>query len=113
MPRPVKDGSLRVGGRTVQISSVAKPFFPEAGLTKGDLVAYYRDVAEVMLPHLAGRPLNLQRFPNGVNAKGFWQQGAGDHFPDWVPTVTVEAGPSTTSSATIRRPSCTWPTWPR
>ena len=90
MPRPVKDGSLRVGGRTVQISSVAKPFFPEAGLTKGDLVAYYRDVAEVMLPHLAGRPLNLQRFPNGVNAKGFWQQGAGDHFPDWIPTVTVE-----------------------
>src|SRR5512132_1505913 len=90
MPRPVKEGPLSVGGRTVQISSVAKPFFPAAGLTKGDLVAYYRDVAEVMLPHLRGRPLNLQRFPNGVNAKGFWQQGVGDHFPDWIPTVTVE-----------------------
>ena len=90
MPRPVKDGSLQVGGRTVQVSSVAKPFFPDAGLVKGDLVAYYRDVAEVMLPYLAGRPLNLQRFPNGVNGKGFWQQGASEHFPDWIRTVTVE-----------------------
>jgi bifunctional non-homologous end joining protein LigD len=90
MPRLVKDGSLRVGGRTVQVSSVAKPFFPDAGLTKGDLLAYYRDVAETMLPHLAGRPLNLQRFPNGVDGHGFWQQGVGDHFPDWVRTVTVE-----------------------
>ena len=90
MPRPVKEGSLRAGGRTVQVSSVDRPFFPDAGLTKGDLIAYYRDVAEVMVPHLAGRPLNLQRFPNGVNGKGFWQQGASDHFPDWVRTVTVE-----------------------
>ena len=90
MPRPVRDGPLPVGGRTVQLSSVARPFFPEAGLTKGDLLAYYRDVAEVMLPHLRGRPLNLQRFPNGVGGQGFWQQGAADHFPDWVTTVTVE-----------------------
>jgi bifunctional non-homologous end joining protein LigD len=90
MPRPVKDGSLPVGGRTVQVSSVGKPFFPDAGLVKGDLLAYYRDVAEVMLPHVTGRPLNLQRFPNGVAGKGFWQQGASDHFPDWVQTVTVE-----------------------
>ena len=70
MPRPVKDGSLRVGGRTVQVSSVGKPFFPDAGLVKGDLLAYYRDVAEVMLPYVHGRPLNLQRFPDGVAAKG-------------------------------------------
>jgi bifunctional non-homologous end joining protein LigD len=90
MPRPVKDGPLGVGGRTVQVSSVAKPFFPDAGLTKGDLVGYYRDVAEVMLPHLRGRPLNLQRFPDGVGGHGFWQQGASDHFPGWVRTVTVE-----------------------
>jgi|Tabmets5t2r1_1033131.scaffolds.fasta_scaffold12969_2 bifunctional non-homologous end joining protein LigD len=90
MPRLSKDGPVRVGGRTVQVSSVDKPFFPEAGLTKGDLLAYYRDVAELMLPHLRGRPLNLQRFPNGVDGHGFWQQGAADHFPDWVHTVTVE-----------------------
>jgi bifunctional non-homologous end joining protein LigD len=90
MSRPVKDGSLRVGDRTVQVSSVGKPFFPDAGLVKGDLLAYYRDVAEVMLPYVRGRPLNLQRFPDGVARKGFWQQGASGHFPDWVRTVTVE-----------------------
>ena len=84
------EGSLRVGGRTVQVSSVGKPFFPDAGLVKGDLLAYYRDVAEVMLPYVRGRPLNLQRFPDGVAGKGFWQQGASGHFPDWVRTVTVE-----------------------
>jgi bifunctional non-homologous end joining protein LigD len=90
MPRPVKHGSLSVGGRTVPVSSLDKPFFPDAGLTKGDLLAYYRDVAEVMLPHLRGRPINLQRFPNGIDGHGFWQQGVADHFPDWVRTVTVE-----------------------
>jgi len=90
MPRLVKDGPLPVDGRTVTVSSVAKPFFPEAGLTKGDLIAYYRDLAPVMLPHLRRRPLNLQRFPDGVKGKGFWQQGAAGHFPDWVRTVTVD-----------------------
>jgi bifunctional non-homologous end joining protein LigD len=90
MPRLVKDGSLRVDGRTVQVSSVDKPFFPDVGLTKGDLLAHYRDVAEVMVPHLRGRPLNLQRFPNGVQGHGFFQQGASDHFPGWVRTVTVD-----------------------
>src|SRR5688500_73265 len=90
MPRLVKEGPVRVDSRIVQLSSVDKPFFPEAGLTKGDLLAYYRDVARVMVPHLRDRPLNLQRFPNGVKGHGFWQQGASDHFPDWVRTVTVE-----------------------
>jgi bifunctional non-homologous end joining protein LigD len=90
MPRLVRDGSLQVDGRTLQVSSVDKPFFPDAGLTKGDLIAYYRDVAGVMVPHLRDRPLNLQRFPNGVDGHGFFQQGASDHFPDWIRTVTVE-----------------------
>src|SRR4029450_8328699 len=49
-----------------------------------------RAVHELFLPYLRGRPLNLQRFPNGVNGKGFWQQGASEHFPDWIRTVTVE-----------------------
>jgi bifunctional non-homologous end joining protein LigD len=90
MPRLVRDGPVEIDGRSVQVSSVGKQFFPDVGLTKGDLVAYYRDLAETMLPHLRGRPLNLQRFPNGVQAHGFWQQGASDHFPDWVRTVTVD-----------------------
>jgi len=85
----MRDGPLRVGGHTVQVSSTAKVFFPDDGVTKGDLVGYYRDVAEVMVPHLRERPLNLQRFPNGITAPGFFQQDASGHFPDWMRTVTV------------------------
>jgi bifunctional non-homologous end joining protein LigD len=90
MPRLVRDGPVEIDGRSVQVSSVGKPFFPDVGLTKGDLVAYYQAVAAVMVPHLRGRPLNLQRFPNGVKGHGFFQQEASDHFPDWVRTVTVD-----------------------
>jgi len=62
----MKDGPLRVGGRTVQVSSTDKVFFPDDGVTKGDLVGYYHQVAEVMVPHLRERPVNLQRFPDHV-----------------------------------------------
>ncbi|HEX8132183.1 MAG TPA: non-homologous end-joining DNA ligase [Actinomycetes bacterium] len=89
MPARLLDGPLRVGGRTVQVSSTAKVFFPDDGVTKGDLVGYYQDVAEVMVPHLRARPCNLQRFPNGIAAPGFFQQDASDHFPDWLRRVTV------------------------
>ncbi|MGH3099124.1 MAG: non-homologous end-joining DNA ligase [Streptosporangiales bacterium] len=60
------------------------------GTTKGELVDYYRRVAPVMVPHLRGRPLMLQRFPRGVDESGFYQKEAGDQFPDWVTTRTVE-----------------------
>ncbi|HEU4397740.1 MAG TPA: non-homologous end-joining DNA ligase [Actinomycetota bacterium] len=85
----MKDGPLRVGGRTVQVSSTDKVFFPDDGVTKGDLVGYYHQVAEVMVPHLRERPVNLQRFPDGIKASGFFQQDASGHFPDWMRTVTV------------------------
>jgi bifunctional non-homologous end joining protein LigD len=68
----------------VPLSNVDKLLYPDDGVTKGDVIDYYRGVAEVMLPHLAGRPLVLHRFPDGIATKGFVQQDAGDHFPDWV-----------------------------
>lgn len=61
-----------------------KIMFPDRGLTKADLVGYYRTVAERMAPMLLGRPLTLHRFPNGVGAKGFMQKNAGKHFPDSI-----------------------------
>lgn len=63
------------------------------GTTKGELVEYYRQVAAVMVPHLRGRPLMLERFPRGVgdvDGSGFYQKEAGDQFPDWVTTRSVE-----------------------
>ncbi len=81
--------SFRFGRYTVAIDHLDKVLFPDAGLTKGDLVAHYRDLADLILPHLADRPLTLQRFPDGIGADGFYQKNAGEHFPDWIERVTV------------------------
>lgn len=75
---------LEVEGREIGLSHTDKVLFPEAGLTKGDLVAYYRRIAPMMLPHLAGRPLSLQRYPDGITADGFMQKNAADYFPSWI-----------------------------
>ena len=73
----------------VEVTNPDKVLFPHDGITKGDLVGYYRQVADVMLPHLQDRPLSLQRFPNGIDEKGFFQQEASEHFPDWVRRAAV------------------------
>lgn len=75
---------IEVDGHEIGLSHTDKVLFPEAGLTKGDLIAYYRRIAPVMLPHLAGRPLSLQRYPDGIEAEGFMQKNASDYFPDWI-----------------------------
>src|SRR5690606_14438084 len=71
--------------------------FPADGITKADLVDYYRRVAPAMLPHLEGRPLTLHRFPDGIGAGGFYQKNASDHFPSWVRRVRVEKESSDTT----------------
>jgi bifunctional non-homologous end joining protein LigD len=75
---------LEVDGRRIELSNTAKLLFPEAGLTKGDLIEYYRKVAPVMLPHIEGRPLSLERYPDGIEADGFMQKNASDYFPPWI-----------------------------
>lgn len=80
---------LEVEGREIGLSHTDKVLFPEAGLTKGDLIAYYRRIAPVMLPHVAGRPLSLQRYPDGITADGFMQKNASDYFPDWVERASL------------------------
>ncbi len=79
---------MRVGRHDIQISRPEKPLFPDR-TTKGDLVAYYREIGETMVPHLAGRPLTMHRFPDGAGAPGFYQQERPDYFPGWVHRVTV------------------------
>ena len=63
--------------------------FEADGLTKGDVVRYYREVAPRMVPHLRGRPLSLERFRATIDAGGFFQQSAASHFPEWVPRIEV------------------------
>src|SRR3954468_5925492 len=80
---------MKVGRRDVNVSSPDKVLFPQIGLTKADLAQYYASVAELSIPHLRDRPLNLNVYPQGIEAKGFFQQHASDHYPDWVDRVEV------------------------
>jgi bifunctional non-homologous end joining protein LigD len=80
--------TVTVGPRRVEISRPDKELFP-SGITKADLARYYERVAGAMLPHLAGRPLNLERYPDGITGHRIIQQHIGRHFPDWIDRVCV------------------------
>lgn len=74
---------VRIDGKNIEVSSRDKLMFPNAGITKGELVDYYRRIAAVMLPHLRDRPISLQRFPDGIEEEGFFQKNMPDYFPGW------------------------------
>jgi bifunctional non-homologous end joining protein LigD len=80
---------VKVDSRVIELSNRSKVMFPDDGLTKGDLIDYYRRMACRMIPHLAERPVMLQRFPDGIAAEGFYQRQAPDYFPDWIERVEI------------------------
>jgi bifunctional non-homologous end joining protein LigD len=82
---------VRRGRRSLVLSNLDKPFWPEEGITKGDLLAYYRDVAPVLVPHLRRRPFTMKRYPDGWQGKFFFQKDAPSHTPDWIETVPFPA----------------------
>lgn len=81
---------IRVGSHTLEVSHPDKVLFPDDGITKGDVVDYYRRIADVMVRHLRGRPLALHRFPDGIGHGGFLQKDTPDYFPVWIERVTLE-----------------------
>ena len=76
-------------GRPISFSNVDKVFFPDSGYTKGDLIQYYASVSPVLLPHLAGRPMSMSRYPDGIGGPSFYEKRAPGHQPDWMRTVPV------------------------
>jgi bifunctional non-homologous end joining protein LigD len=66
-----------------------KVLFPADGITKGELAAYYEAMAPLMLPHLRGRPITMERYPAGIGSKGFWQKDVSRAFPEWLERVEV------------------------
>jgi bifunctional non-homologous end joining protein LigD len=82
--RPPIEPEVRRGRRVLRLSNLDKPFWPEEGITKGDLLAYYRDVAAVLVPHLRKRPFTMKRYPDGWQGKSFFQKQAPAHMPDWI-----------------------------
>src|SRR5215212_5822729 len=71
------------------ITHPEKVLFPDDGITKGDVAAYYEAMAGVILPHLRGRPITMERYPAGIAAKGFWQKDVSKGFPEWLQRVEV------------------------
>ena len=83
--------AVTVGGRSLQLSNLDKVLWPRDGYTKGDLIAYYRAVARWLLPYVKGRPLTLERYPNGIDEAGWWEKQIPRGLPDWVETVVTDA----------------------
>jgi len=81
----------RAGARKIQLSNLDKVFWPREGYTKGDLLRYYDQVAETLLPYLHERPVHMLRYPDGIEGKSFYQKDAPDHTPDWVVTESIES----------------------
>ncbi len=83
-----KEGTWSVGGHDLKLTNLDKPLFEGrdggAPITKRELIGYFARIAPTMLPHLADRPLNLQRFPNGAGAPGFWQKNMPETSPKWL-----------------------------
>lgn len=84
--------SIGVGRHSVRITNPDKVLFPESGITKREFVDYFHRTASYMLPHVRGRPISMERFPNGVRGERFFQKDAPDYFPDFVERVDVESG---------------------
>ncbi len=103
--RPSSD-VVRKGKRELQLSNLDKLFWPDEGITKGDLIDYYRAAAPVLVPHLKGRPFTMRRYPDGAFGKAFFQKDAPSHMPDWIRTFRTEV---TTRSATRARKEVDFP----
>ena len=84
------------------ITHPEKLLFPDDGITKGEVAAYYEAVAPFMLPHLSGRPVTMERFPSGIAAKGFMQKDVVKGFPEWLERVEVPKHGGTTHYPVVR-----------
>jgi len=86
--------TVSVGGRNLKLSNLDKVLYPEAGFTKGEVIDYYVAVSGALLPHLAGRPVTLRRYPDGVDAESFFAKNIPGHAPDWVRRVELPSSHS-------------------
>lgn len=98
---PKSEEILEIAGREVRITSPGKLFFPERGETKLDLVHHYLGVAEPLMRTMGGRPLLLERYPNGATGSSFYQKRVPENSPPWLQTTTVTTPNGTKSRALV------------
>ena len=89
VPANLDNVELTVGGHAVRLTNLRKPFWPERGITKGDLLQYYADVAPVLLPHVRGRAMVMKRYPHGAAGEFFFMKRAPTPRPPWIRTCAI------------------------
>ena len=92
IPAGKNDITVAIGERQVRLTNLGKPFWPQLGLTKRDLLQYYLDVAEVLLPHIRDRAMVMKRYPNGAAGSFFFMKRAPTPRPDWIRTCSIDHG---------------------
>jgi len=89
LPTDAQDAELRIGGRTVRLTNLKKLFWPELGLTKGDLLQYYADVSPWLLPHLKDRAMVMKRYPHGASGEFFFMKRVPEPHPSWIELCSI------------------------
>src|SRR6185295_4231205 len=92
IPSDISEVQLTLGGRKVQLTNLQKLFWPELGLTKGDLLRYYAQVSGYLLPHLVDRAMVMKRYPNGAGGEFFFMKRAPSPRPAWIELCSIEHG---------------------
>jgi bifunctional non-homologous end joining protein LigD len=105
---------VRIDDRELELSNLDKVLYPDAGFTKGEVIDYYARIADVILPHLVGRPLTRIRYPNGVHQANFFEKNAPAGTPTWVRRQRLPVPGSTMNRETLDfivaedRPTLVW-----
>src|SRR5436190_16950406 len=84
--------AVRADGKDVNLTNLDKPFWPELGITKGDLIQYYADVAPLLLPHIRDRAMVMKRYPHGAGGEFFFMKRAPSPRPDWIRICRIDHG---------------------
>ena len=92
IPTGVRDVEIDFDGRVVRLTNLDKPFWPELGITKRDLLQYYARVSAVLLPHLKDRAMVMKRYPNGAHGEFFFMKRAPSPRPEWIETCSISHG---------------------
>lgn len=90
IPPDAIDLEVEVEGKSLKLTNLQKPFWPDLGITKGDLIQYYADVSPYLLPHLEHRAMVMKRYPNGAYGEFFFQKRAPVPRPDWIDICSIE-----------------------
>ncbi len=90
IPKDAREIELDFEGRVLRLTNLRKPFWPELGITKRDLIQYYADVSPALIPHLADRAMVMKRYPNGAAGEFFFMKRAPTPRPDWIEICSIE-----------------------